>query len=527
MLKILVSDKLSKEGMEVFKRVDGIEVHEKTGLPPEELKKIIAEYDGLAIRSATKVTKEIIQAASQLKAIGRAGIGIDNVDLDAATNRGIVVMNTPGENSITTAEHTISMLLALSRNIPQATQSIKEGKWEKDKFMGTEVFNKTLGILGIGNVGKIVANRALGLQMKVIVYDPYISLDTAQRMGVQLVSLDELYARSDYITIHVPLTKETEGMIDAQAIRKMKKGVRIINCARGGIIKEKDLYQAIIEGHVKGVALDVFEKEPPGDNPLLELDNVICTPHLGASTEEAQINVAVAIAEQMVDYLKEGVIRNAVNVPSISSELLKIFTPFINLAEKMGSLQGQLYAESIKEVKVEYSGEIFEEGIEALTFSFLKGLLTPMVGDNVNYVNAPLIAKERGIRITESKSSYSEDYTNLINSIVVTEKREHVVSGTIFRKNDLRIVRIDEYSMEAVPEGLLLILHNYDRPGVIGNVGTVLGRNNINISRMHLCLEKVKGKAMGVYNIDQRVSHEVIEEIRRLSNVISATQVEL
>jgi D-3-phosphoglycerate dehydrogenase len=383
-----VSDKLSAEGLEIFKNTPGIEVDVITNLTPDELKGVIKDYDGLAIRSATKVTSEIIACAEKLAVIGRAGIGVDNVDINAASKRGIVVMNTPGGNTITTGEHAIALMLSLARKIPQATESMKTGKWEKNKFMGNEVFNKTLGVIGIGRVGTIVADRALGLKMNVVAYDPFISPEAAGKMGISLVTLDELLKKSDFITVHTPSTKETKGMINAEAFAKMKKGVFVINCARGGIVSEKDLYDAIVSGKVAGAALDVFEEEPTKNTALVGLENVICTPHLGASTDEAQVNVAIAIAEQIAAFLTKGEIRNAVNFPSVSAELLTVLQPYIGLAEKLGRFEAQLIKGGLKEVVIEYSGEILDYNVAPITISLLKGLLTPILNENVNYINA-------------------------------------------------------------------------------------------------------------------------------------------
>ncbi|HUL37013.1 MAG TPA: phosphoglycerate dehydrogenase, partial [Thermodesulfobacteriota bacterium] len=412
--RVLVSDPLSKKGLEILEKAKNLRVDVKPGLPPEELKKIISEYDGIIIRSETKLKGDLIEAGERLKVIGRAGIGLDNVDLPAATKKGIVVMNTPQENAIAAAEHTIAMILSISRKIPQATASMKTGKWEKKKFMGVELYNKTLGLIGIGVIGTVVADRARGLKMKVIGYDPYLSKETAEKKGVDLVSLDELLSRSDFISVHTPLTDETRNLIDKKAFSKMKNGVILINCARGGIINEKDLYDAIRGEKVAAAALDVFEKEPPTGNPLLELEEVISTPHLGASTGEAQENVAIAIANQIVDYLTLGEARNAVNMPAVSPDILPFLRPYLRLGEKLGSFLSQISNYAIEELLIEYHGEVLEYGTRPITISVLKGLLTPFVGETVNFVNAPVMAKERGIRITESVSDKAEDFASLI-----------------------------------------------------------------------------------------------------------------
>jgi len=526
-MKVLISDSLSPKAVEIFKSAQGIEVDVKTKWAPGELKEVVKEYDGIAVRSATKVTAEIIAAAEKLKVVGRAGSGLDNIDVNAATKRGIVVMNTPGGNTITTAEHAISLLLSLTRQIPQATASMKGKKWEKSKFMGTEVYNHTLGIIGIGQIGSVVADRAKGLKMNVIAYDPFISPDKANAMGIELVTLDELYSRSHFITVHPPLTSETRNLIDAEAFKKMRDKVLIINCARGGIINEKALYDAIKSGKVRGAAIDVFEKEPPEDYSLIELEQVVCTPHLGAATEEAQENVAIAIAEQMVDYLVHGIVRNAANVPSVSSDLLPLLKPYLSLAEKMGSFQTQLHTGALKEVSVEYSGEVANLDVAPVTVALLKGLLTPILLESVNYVNAPIVAKERGIKVIESKSSKAEYFTTLITLKVKTDRETNILGGTIFGKYDPRIVQINQFRLEALPEGHMFLLYTHDRPGVIGNIGTTLGNNGINISRMQFGREEVEGKALVLLNTDSQVPQEVMKKIEKLPNILSVTQLKV
>ncbi len=526
-MKVLVSDTLSPEGIQILKNAPGLEVDVMTNLTPDELKGVIGEYDGLAIRSATKVTAEIIYKADKLKVIGRAGIGLDNVDALAASKRGIVVMNTPGGNTITTAEHALAMMLAMTRKIPQATNSMKKGKWEKNKFMGHEVYNKTLGIIGIGRVGSVVADRALGLKMHVIAFDPFISPQVAEKMGITLVTLEDIYTRSHFISIHTPMTKDTRGMVNAAAFAKMRDGVFIINCARGGIINENDLCNAIVSGKVAGAALDVFEEEPTKNKALVELEQVICTPHLGASTDEAQRNVAIAIAEQIADYLTKGEIRNAVNFPSISAELLANIKPYITLAEKLGKFQAQLVTGGLKEITVEYSGDILNYNVAPITLAVMKGILTPVLKENINFINAPFIAKERGIKVIESRSSTSEDFTNMIALTVTTTKEKSYTAGAIFGKQDPRIVRIDKFTLEAIPEGNMLVLYNYDKPGVIGNLGHTLGDNNINIARLQLSRQQVDGQALVVLSTDSYVPDDVISKVRALPNVISVKQLEI
>lgn len=531
MPKILVSDKLSDQGMAILKAATHLTVDVKTGMTPDELCVAIKSYDGLVIRSATRVTKDIVEAADSLKVVARAGIGIDNVDLEAATKKGIVVMNTPSGNAVTTAEHAIAMMFAISRQIPQATLSIRNGKWEKGKFMGRELCNKFLGIVGVGNIGKIVADRAIGLKMKVLGFDPFLSKEAAEKIGVELVDLPELFKRADYITVHTPLNEKTKNLINKTTFQKMKRGVYIINCARGGIVNEQDLVWAIQEGIVAGVALDVFEQEPPSlDNPLLKLDQVIYTPHLGAATTEAQENVAVEVAELMVDYFTTGTIRNAVNFPSMTGEMLKVLQPYISLGEKLGSLQGQLANKLPSEVAIEYRGDVTKYNLAPVTQSLLKGLLSSMASDlTVNYVNAAMIAKEKGLKIVESKVSAHDDFTSLIT---VTLKNgngesERSISGTIFGRTNPRIVQIGDFYLEAIPEGTILVIHNQDRPGVIGSIGTCLGKNKINISRMQLGLEKGKAEAIALYNVEGNVTHEIMAEVGRLPNVISVKKVVL
>jgi D-3-phosphoglycerate dehydrogenase len=526
-MKVLVSDPLSEVGIKIFQDTQGIDVDVNTGLTPEELKGIIGRYDALVIRSATRVTGDIIAAAGNLRVIGRAGIGLDNVDIPAASQRGIVVMNTPEGNTITTAEHAIAMLLALSRNIPQATASLKEGKWEKKKLKGREVFNKTLGLVGAGHIGRIVADRAKGLKMKVIVYDPYIRPETIEKLDLEPVSFEELLQRADYLTIHTPKTDETTNLINRETIAKMKKGAMIVNCARGGIVNENDLYEALNSGHLGGAALDVFGTEPPGKIDLVGLPNFICTPHLGASTSEAQDNVAKDVAEQIVAYLLHGTVKNAVNVPSISAELMVTLRPYVTLLERMGALQAQLADSAILEAQVNYSGSVIEYDVTPLTTAMLKGLLTPILKDDVNFINAPYIASDRGIKVVESKSRTSEDFASLIKLSVKTLEGENVVSGTIFGKKMPRIVRINHFYLEAIPEGHNLLIHNQDSPGAIGQMGTILGRHGINISRMQVGEQKDKKQNVIFLTTSTGVGDDTLEELRGLEYVFSVRKVDL
>jgi D-3-phosphoglycerate dehydrogenase len=519
-MKVLVSDKISNKGVEILKKA-GLTVDMKVGMKPDELKACIGEYHGLVIRSATKVTSDVIEAAKNLKVIGRAGSGLDNVDKAAASKKGIVVMNTPGGNTITTAEHSIAMLFSVARLIPQATSSMKEGKWEKKKFMGVELFNKTLGIIGLGNIGSQVAKKAQGLEMVVIAYDPFLSEEKASAMGIEKVELDELFSRADFITIHTPITPETKNLINADTINKMKTGVRIINCARGGIINEKDLSDALKSGKVAGAALDVFEKEPPEDYSLIKLDNVICTPHLGASTEEAQENVAIAVAEQIADYLVHGTIRNAVNFPSIPADQVSRLQPYLNLAEKLGSFATQVFDGGITGVTIEFLGDAAELNTAPVTVAALKGLLSPILEETVNFVNAPFIAKERGIEVKETKSTDAGDYQSVLALRIKSRDKERYFAGTLFSKKDPRIIRIDNFTVEIIPEGIMLLIYNNDKPGVIGNIGSFFGKNNINIARMHFGREQAGGMAISVMSIDTPVTTHNLEEIKKMPNILS------
>ncbi len=526
-MKVLVSDKLAESGVRKLKAVPGLEVDVKTGLGPDELIRVIKDYDALVIRSATKATKELIEAADNLKVIARAGIGLDNVNIEAASKRGIVVMNTPEGNVVTTAEHAIAMMLALSRSVPQATNSIKSGKWEKNRFMGREVFNKNLGIIGIGRIGRIVADRAKGLKMNVLGYDPFISAEVVEKLGIEAVSFEELLTRSDYITVHTPLTQETKNILNAKAFAKMKHGVFVLNIARGGIVNEQDLCEAIKSGIVAGAALDVFIQEPPKDNPLLALENVIATPHLGASTDEAQENVAVAVADQVIDYLLRGTIRNAVNAPNIDGAVLARLRPFLHLAENLGSVLTQITKGAIQKVSIEYIGEVASMETQPLTYSILKGMLSPILGDMVNFVNVPVHAKERNIKVTESFQSEAEDFRNLISIYVKTSEDENVVAGTLFGKKDSRMVRLNDFRLEAAMEGHLLLIYNIDTPGTIGAIGSCLGRHDVNISMMDVGQVLDRGQNIIFLRTDSPVPDHVKEELLAMDNVNVVQAIEL
>jgi len=526
-MKILVSDNLSQSGIEKLTRVPGFDVKVDTSLTAEQFRQVIKDFDALVIRSGTKVTAEVLDNAENLKVIGRAGIGLDNVDIEAASKRGIVVMNTPEGNVITTAEHAIAMILSLTRNIPQASSSLKAGKWEKKRFQGKEVFNKYLGIIGIGRIGRVVADRAMGLKMRVMAYDPFINPEVIESLGLEGVTLDELLAKADYITVHTPMTAETRNILNAEAFRKMKQGVFIINCARGGIVNESDLHDAIKEGIVAGAALDVFAKEPPAGNPLLELEQVIATPHLGASTEEAQENVAVAVADQVADFLTRGTIRNAVNAPNIDGAVLVKLRPYLVLAEKLGSVLTQITSGAISKVSIEYVGEAANLERHPLTIAILKGMLTPILGDMVNFVNVPVHVKERNIKVTESVRSEAEDFTNLISVHVKTSKQENLVAGTIFGKNEPRMVRINDFRLEAALEGHLVLIYNIDTPGTIGAIGTCLGRHAINISMMDVGQVLERGQNIIFLRTDTPVTQAVKEELLAMDNVDIVQAIEL
>ncbi len=527
MVKVLVSDNLAAEGLEVFRQASGIEVIEKPGVSPHELLELIADVEGLAIRSGTKVTADVIDAAKKLRVIGRAGIGVDNVDVAAATARGIAVLNTPEGNNITTAEHAIALLVALARHIPQATASMKAGKWEKKKFQGMELYNRTLAVIGLGNIGRNVAIRAKGLGMKVIAYDPFTTPERAAALDVELVTVfDDVLARADAITVHVPKTKDTTGLLNRENLARARKGVLIVNAARGGIVDEEALVEALDSGQVGGAALDVFvEEPPPADHPLLAHERLICTPHLGASTEQAQINVSVAVAEQICDYLVNDVVRNAINVPSISPELLAEVGPYLTLAEKLGSFQGQLCPGAIEQVEVNYSGEVAAMNVAPITIAVLKGLLAP-THEGVNMVNAPSVAQQLGIKVIESKSSHAEDFANCV-SVRVKGCLDRLVAGAIFHGGQPRIVRIDDFMLEAIPEGPTIFIENRDESGVVGHVGTILGEGRINIARMQLALVRERKEAAMLVNVDVVPDDRVMERLRTIPGMIDAQLVEL
>jgi D-3-phosphoglycerate dehydrogenase len=520
MAKVLISDKLSARAVEAL-RARGLEVEVAVGLTPDALIERVGAYDGLAVRSATKVSAEVIAAGARLRVIGRAGIGVDNIDVEAATQRGIVVMNTPGGNAVTTAEHTIAMLFALARQIPAADRSTRAGKWEKSRFMGVELTGKTLGVIGCGNIGAIVAERALALRMRVVAYDPYLSPERARDLGVDKVALHELLARADFITLHVPMTDETRGMIDAAALGKTKRGVRIINCARGGLVVEEDLKAALESGQVAGAALDVFVHEPARDNPLFAMDQVVATPHLGAATSEAQEKVALQIAEQMSDYLLTGAVSNAINMPSLSAEEAERLRPYMRLAELLGSFAGQLTQTGLKSVAIEYEGEAAALNCRPLTQAALAALLAPIL-DSVNTVNAPALARERNIDVTETKHERDCDYQTLLRLTVTTERGPRSVSGTLFGGDKPRLVEVKGIAIEAELGPHMLYITNEDRPGLIGALGKTLGDARVNIATFHLGRAARGADAIALLELDEPISPKVLERVRALPHIKQA-----
>ncbi|MEO1192115.1 MAG: phosphoglycerate dehydrogenase [Pseudomonadota bacterium] len=521
MPKVVIADKLSDKARAVFEE-RGIEVDLAVGLPPEELAPRLADAQGLAVRSATKATAELIAAAPQLKVIGRAGIGVDNIDLKAATERGVVVMNTPQGNAVTTAEHAIALLFAVARQLPAADRSTRASKWEKSRFMGVELSGKTLGLIGCGNIGAIVAEKAQGIGMKVVAYDPFLSPERAKTLGVERVELEVLYERADFITLHVPLSDQTRGMIDAAALAKMKPGVRLVNCARGGLVVEADLKAAIESGQVAGAAFDVFETEPARDNPLFELEEMVVTPHLGASTTEAQVKVAVEIAEQMSDYLLTGAVRNALNMPALTAEQAQRLLPYMTLVEQLGSFAGQLTRTGVSAVRLDYEGQVAELDCRPLTQAALMGFLRPML-DSVNHVNAAVLARQRGIEVSETTHDRASDYASLVRLTVETERRTRSVAGTLFGGAKPRVVSIKGIAVEAELAPHMLYVANDDQPGFIGAIGQVFGDAGINIGTFHLGRASAGGEAIALIGLDAPVSEELLAKIRTLPHIQQVT----
>ncbi|MEM9999446.1 MAG: phosphoglycerate dehydrogenase [Pseudomonadota bacterium] len=520
--RVLVSDKLSATAVQIFKdRGIDVDFQPDVGKDKEKMLEIIGQYDGLAIRSATKATEKLIAAADNLKVIGRAGIGVDNVDIPAASKRGIIVMNTPFGNSITTAEHAISLMLAVARQIPAANASTHAGKWEKSKFMGVELTAKTLGLIGAGNIGSIVANRAIGLKMRVVAFDPFLSEDRAKEIGVEKVELDALFARADFITLHTPLTDKTRNIIDAAAIAKMKDGVRIINCARGGLVVEEALAEGLKSGKVAGAGIDVFETEPATENPLFDLPNVVCTPHLGASTTEAQENVALQVAEQMSDYLLKGAVSNAINMPSITAEEAPVLKPFVKLADVLGAFAGQVTESPIKEVEILYDGVPATLNTKALTSAALAGLIRPLVAD-VNMVSAPIMVRERGVKVSEVTRDKSGVYDGYIKLTVTTERQERSLAGTVFSDGKPRFIQIKGINMDAEIGAHMVYVTNRDEPGVIGHMGATMAKHNVNIANFQLGRTGPGGDAIALLYVDGPVDQQALDELTNHPSMLQA-----
>ena len=517
--KVLVADKLSASALEVFAE-RGVDADVRVGLGRDELIEIIPEYDGLVLRSSTKATEKVIAAATRLKVIGRAGIGVDNVDVKAATARGVMVMNTPYGNAITTAEHAISLMLALARQIPRADATTKAGKWAKSELVGVEITAKCLGIIGCGNIGSIVADRGHGLKMRVIAFDPFLSPERAAELGVEKVELDTLFQRADFITLHTPLTEKTANIINREAIAQMRDGVRIINCARGGLLDERALYDALQTGKVAGAAIDVYELEPAKENILFAADNVICTPHLGASTREAQENVAIQVAEQMSDFLLTGAVTNAVNFPSISAEESPQLLPFAKLAEQLGSFAGQLIESGLQRVCIEYTGPVATMNTKALTAAALAGVLKPLLAE-VNMVSAPALAKARGIKVEEVTRAQEGAYETYIRLRVETENQERAVAGTVFTGRP-RLIQVRDIDMEAELGPHMLYTENLDKPGYIGALGTVLGAAHMNIATFNLGRSQPGGRAIALLETDEPIADHVLAKVKELPHVKQA-----
>jgi D-3-phosphoglycerate dehydrogenase / 2-oxoglutarate reductase len=525
-MKILIADAMSDKAVDILKQ-NHQDVDVKTDLTKDQLKEIIGDYDALIVRSAAKVTKDIIEKADKLKIIGRAGIGVDNVDVEAATQKGIVVMNTPQGNALAAAEHAIALMFALARKVALADRTMKEGKWEKKLLMGVEIQDKTMGIIGIGNIGMIVAEKALALGMKVVAYDLFVSHELAESKGIELVSLDMLLSRSDFISIHVPLLKETRGLLNKDAFSRMKKGVFIINTSRGPVIEDKDLFDALESGQVAGAALDVFEPEPPPKDYFLVLsDKVIATPHLGASTKEAQSKVAIDIANQITDYALNGVIKNSVNAPPASIDVQKQLAPYLELSEKLAKLVSYISEAPIQEVAIEYKGEIAEVETKILTQGIIKAILSPHL-EGVNYVNAPSIAKERGIKIKETKEKAHEDFNTLLGIQLKGKGGENVAYGTLLGKKEPRLIKVNKIAVDADLAGNILFMHTYDKPGVIGDSTTLLAKKGFNIAGMHFGRESVGGLSISLVDVDDYVTDDVIKELRALPNIIDIKRIDL
>ncbi|TCW41330.1 D-3-phosphoglycerate dehydrogenase [Laceyella sacchari] len=526
MYKVLITDPLSDQGIDKLLRAEDVEVVRKIGLTGEALLSEIATADALLVRSQTKVTEEVINQGNRLKVIARAGVGVDNIDIPAATRKGVIVVNAPDGNTISTAEHTFAMLISLARNIPQAHRTVINGEWNRKAFVGVELNQKTLSIIGFGRIGSELAKRAKAFRMNVIAFDPYLTEERAQKFGVQKASFNEAIAAGDFITVHTPLTKETRHMINHEVFDKMKDGVRILNCARGGIIDEAALYDAIVSGKVAGAALDVFEVEPPGNHPLFTLPQVICTPHLGASTIEAQENVAVDVSEEVLHILRGEPFKNAVNLPSIPAELQQKLAPYHELVEKLGHFVGQMTTEAIKEITITYAGELAEGDVAPLTRMMLKAVLSHHLAD-INFVNAPHLAKQRGIHVLEQKSGHSHGFTQWLNIEVKTDKNQHQVSGTLLNGFGPRIIKIDQFPVDVAPKGHLLFIQHRDQPGAIGRVGTLLGSRDINIATMQVGRKQAGGQAIMILRIDKAIPHDLMNALKQMDEIQSVMEIDL
>ena len=525
--RVLIADQVSPACADTLERAGGIRVESAAGAAPEEIRRRLPGVEGLIVRSALRVDATLIEAGADLKVIGRAGEGVDNIDLEAATRRGIVVMNTPGGNTISAAEHTLSMLLALARNIPQASASLKAGGWDRKRFVGVQLYEKVLGVVGMGKVGREVAQRARAFGMEVVAHDPFLSEDMAQKLKVAFVPFHDLLARADFITLHIPLTESTRHLLGGPELKRVKRGVRVINCARGGLVDEDALAQALRDGQVAGAALDVFEEEPPSRRDLLDLDSVIATPHLGASTLEAQETVAVWIAEQVADFLLRGVVRNAVNLIPLDPKTAALIAPYQALAEKLGKLHAQLRRGRLKEIAVEYNGDVAEHPTAPITSSLLKGYFESFQSGPVNAVNAAYLAKNSGVRLAETRSAERLDFANLISATFTTSEGPTSISGTLFGKNNPRIVRLDNYYFDALPEGEILLVSNDDTPGMLGKIASLLGANGINIGFLSMGRDTPAGTAVAILNLDSVATPEIVAKIESLKGVLWVRRVHL
>lgn len=529
MLKILVSDPISEIGLRKLKEAKDIEIDVKTDLSEEELHRIIGDYQGLLVRSQTKVTEELLDAAIQLKVIGRAGVGVDNINVSAATERGIAVINAPDGNTISTAEYSFASLISMARWVPQAHSDLKQGIWNRKKYMGVELNRKVLGIVGVGRIGTEITKRAKAFNMKVVGYDPYINEDRARQIGLELGTLKDVIKQADFITIHTPLTKETKYLIDDEEFNMMKKGVRIINCARGGIIREEALLRALNAGIVAGAALDVYEEEPPNENPLITHPRVVTTPHLGASTEEAQLNVAIDVAEEVYNYLIDKPFKNTINLPSLSVDTLNHVRPFLQLAEKLGILVANIILGAIEKIEIEFAGDIADQEIDILTRTVQKGILSQHLGGLgvVNDVNAPFLAKERGIEVIESRTSKSHGFTNLMTVKVNTSHDEKYISGTLLNGYGIRVVNLNGFTVDLIPQDNLIIIEHIDQPGIIGKLGSILGDAKVNIATMQVGRNDVGGKAIAILGVDNIVEEVVLDDLRQINGIQNIFKVEL